>query len=197
MKLLRSLIENPALCSLVVAVIGLCSALLVAFIGWLCSCHVVNRTIRAERHRLIAFHKLEIYENAIEEINYLVPLYRELWHVAYEKRSPSDIQAALPELRSISNLILDYQKKHNALGKVKVYSKALDEYVPFSVNPVCLKYIQDLDAFEKFAKAHSTKDLSKYKDIPHDMYLIDELQTYEKCASLLKEEIESLDFFER
>ena len=197
MRFIRNLVENPAVCSLIVAVIGFFTAIVVAFIGWLCSYHVANSSIKAERHRLIAFHKLEIYENAVEEINYLVPLYRELWRVAYEKRSPDEVRAVLPELRNTINLILDYQSKHNALGKVKVYSKALDEYVPFSINPVCMKYVQDLTAFEQYINSHSTTEGNNHVAIPRDMYLVDELAKYDDCATRIKEEIESLDFFER
>jgi hypothetical protein len=62
---------------------------------------------------------LEVYENAIEEINYLVPLYRQLWGESFEKRTPEAMRPAIPLLSSIINEILMYQKAITQLGKLK------------------------------------------------------------------------------
>ena len=74
-------------------------------------------------------------------------------------------------------------------------SKALEEYVPFSANPACVKYVDFLERFEQHSN-ETSKTISK-KGVPADMYLVDELSKYEECANRLKEEIEALEFFEQ
>lgn len=192
------LLENSSLCSLAVAFIGFITALLVAFIGWRSALSVARISLKAESKRLIGFHKLEIYENAIEEINYLVPLYHQLWHEAYEKRSPEEIMEAIPALRKTINTILEYQKSHNAIGKAQVYSEALKGYVPFIANPVCIDYIRQLDSIEEIKTTPPW--VVPEKPMPKhimEMYLLDELGKYGQYANQLKEEIENLNLFER
>lgn len=112
MKILRGLMENPALCSVVVAGIGAVVSIAIALFSCFWTLHVAKVTQNVESNRLMWFHKLEVYENAIEEINYLVPLYRRLWSDSYEKRSSSEVKAELPSLRRTINMIIEYQKEH-------------------------------------------------------------------------------------
>ena len=140
----------------------------------------------------MGFHKLEIYENAIEEINFLVPLYQHLWDEAFDKHSPEDVLSEMSSLRTTINTILDYQNSHNAIGKAQVYSEALKDYVPFIANPACRDYIRQLDAVEGIGKGPTHKP-----EYIKDIYLIDELHKYRQCAEQLKNEIETLNFFER
>lgn len=196
MKYLRHLIDNPALCSLVVALIGSTTAVIVAFIGWRSALNVAHTSLQAESKRLIGFHKLEIYENAIEEINFLVPLYRHLWNDAFEKRSPEAVLSEMTSLRKTINTILEYQNSHNAIGKAQVYSEALKDYVPFIANPACRDYIRQLDVVEGIGQASESSFQQKPEYIM-EMYLLDELNKYEQCAEQLQKEIENLNFFER
>ncbi len=119
MKILTSLTNNPAFCSLVVAFIGATTSIVIAVCGCVWSGRQAKRTFDSETRRLIGLHKLEVYENAIEEINYLVPLYRQLWGESFEKRTPEAMRPAIPLLSSIINEILMYQKAITQLGKLK------------------------------------------------------------------------------
>lgn len=196
MKFLHKLVENPALCSLFVAFIGSITAVLVAFIGWRSALNVANTSLQAESKRLMDFHKLEIYENAIEEINFLVPLYLHLFNDALDRHSPEEILSEMPSLRTTINTILDYQNSHNAIGKAQVYSEALKDYVPFIANPACREYIRQLDEIEK-AGQDTSVDFSQLPEYVMTIYLVDELDKYRQCAEQLKKEIENLNFFER
>ena len=197
MKLLSILNTNPALCSLVVACIGAVVSIGIAVIGCFWSLHVAKATLKVENDRLLGFHKLEIFENAIEEVNYLVPLYEKLQFESFEKRTPSELKLELSSIRRNIDAIIEYQKNHNAIGKAKIYSAALDKCVPFAANKACVDYIRKLDAFERNYSPFSKFSMDGEDGIPVDMYLADALSEYELCANQLKEEIENLKFFVR
>lgn len=197
MKILTALTNNPALCSLAVAFIGSTTSIVIAVCGCVWSGRQAKRTFDSETRRLIGLHKLEVYENAIEEINYLVPLYRRLWGESFEKRTPEAMRPAIPRLSSIINEILTYQKSHNAIGKAQIYSSALTNYVPFGSNWACVDYMQQLESVSKGAKGNSEFVSPESKDRVTEMYLLDELEKYEKAAESLKEELARLDYFQR
>lgn len=197
MKLLASIMKNPALCSLIVAFIGSTTSIVIAICGCIWSSRQAKRSFDSETQRLIGLHKLEIYENAIEEINYLVPLYRQLWGESFEKRTPEALRPAIPLLTRIINEILTYQKSHNAIGKAQIYSSALKNYVPFGSNWACVDYIQQLESVSNGGKGNSEFISPKLKNRVTEMYLIDELEKYERAAEELKEELTRLDYFQQ
>ena len=197
MKLLSILNANPSLCSLVVACMGAAVSIGIALIGCLWSLHVSKIAIKAENDRLLGFHKLEVFENAIEEVNYLVPLYKKLRSESFEKRSQAELNSVFASLRTTIDAIVEYQQNHNAIGKAKIYSAALDKCVPFAANKACVDYIRKLDDFERNRSPSSKFSMRGEDGIPVDMYLADALSEYDLCADQLKEEIENLEFFVR
>ena len=94
-------------------------------------------------------------------------------------------------------MIIEYQKEHNAIGKAKIYSESLKEYVPFIANSACVGYIRQLDLVEEKSKDHSWFSFGETEEHIHEMELIDELEKYQQCAELLKKEIENLESFRR
>ena len=197
MKIFHHIVGNPALCSLVVALIGSITAIVVAILGWLWSLRAVKLTQKAESDRLIGFHKLEIYENAIEEINYLEPLYRQLWADAFDKRAPEEVRPSLARLRTTIETIVEYQKHHHALEKVQIYSDALKDYVPFHANPACLDYVRQLDSVEDKGQDWWLFSSGNKNNRVMEIYLLDELFKYEQCDERLKNEIEDLELFKK
>ena len=197
MRTLASITNNPALCSLIVAFIGSITSIVIAISGCIWSSRQAKRTFDSETQRLIGLHKLEVYENAIEEINYLVPLYRQLWGESFEKRTPEAMRPAIPLLSRIVNEILTYQKSHNAIGKAQIYSPALKNYVPFGSNLACVDYMQQLETVSKGGKGNSEFISPESKERVTEMYLLDELEKYERAAEELKEELAKLDYFQQ
>lgn len=194
MKNRHRLITNP---SVLAAAITAAVSLIIALLSCFWALYSDKVTLQLENDRLIGFHKLEIFENAIAEINYLVPLYSRLSNDAFEKRTESEIKPVLSLLRQEINAIIEYQKQHNAIEKAKIYSSSLANCIPFAANQACVNYMCKLDSIEQNGRFNPKFSMDGDDGVSVDMYLVDALSEYKLCVEQLKKEIENLEWFRR